>query len=55
MDSYTKLAQQDGDAKTGSPVTNYTNLPPSYSQPQVENKTPMHSRTQPETYTPKKY
>jgi len=46
MDSLTKLAQQDGKASSGSTVTNYTQAPPAYAQPQVPNKTPMHSRTQ---------
>lgn len=55
MYSLTKLAQMDGRASNGATVTDYTKLPPAYSQPQVPSKTPMHSRTQPETASVKKY
>lgn len=48
MDSYSALAQKDGKASGGKTVTNYTAPPPAYPQPQVPDKTPMHSRTQPE-------
>lgn len=32
----------------GTTVTNYTSCPPIAPQTQVPNKTPIHSRTQPE-------
>lgn len=54
MPSVYDLIQKDGSANSGGLVTNYTVKPPTPAQPQVPNKTPMHSRTQPETYTMKK-
>lgn len=44
-----KLAQNDGKSGSGNTVTNYTVKPSIPAQPMVPNKTPMHSRTQPET------
>lgn len=54
MDPITKLAQADGEGKMGKTITNYTVTPPAYAQPQVPNKTPLHSRTQPEYTSLKK-
>lgn len=48
MKSYDNLAQNDGKDSSGSTVTDYTKAIPKPAQPQVPNKTPMHSRTQPE-------
>lgn len=45
--NYDSLAQQDGKAGNGNAVTDYTKPTPTPPQPQVPNKTPMHSRTQP--------
>lgn len=54
MPSIYDMAQNDGMTHNGGAVTNYTVKPSIAPQPQVTNKTPMHSRTQPETYSLKK-